>query len=167
MNWWVFVKCEPKSSQLKEPKLFSNYFSLCALNLFNTRFSQFELNYWNKWTFPRHSNLLRCTCVFFRGWIEIKYCHTTLNTSECDVYVINIEKSMEKHVSDHSNHIWKWSPPYMVTNRACERSWAVRISAPRSRGCSLPLLHRSAQFRSPLTYNFIPLRWNRSTLAHI
>ncbi len=26
---------------------------------------------------------------------------------------------------------------------------------------------RSAQFRSPLTYNFIPLRWNRSTLAHI
>ncbi len=25
-----------------------NYFSLCALNLFNTRVSQFELNYWNK-----------------------------------------------------------------------------------------------------------------------
>ncbi len=24
-----------------------NYFSLCALNLFNTRISQFELNYWN------------------------------------------------------------------------------------------------------------------------
>ncbi len=20
VNWWVFVKCEPKSSQLKEPK---------------------------------------------------------------------------------------------------------------------------------------------------
>ncbi len=39
-----------------------NYFSLCALNLFNTWVSQFELNYWNKWTFPRHSNLLRCTC---------------------------------------------------------------------------------------------------------
>ncbi len=40
-----------------------NYFSLCAFNLFNTRVSQFELNYWNKWTFPQHSNLLRCTCV--------------------------------------------------------------------------------------------------------
>ncbi len=40
-----------------------NYFSLCALNLFNTRVSQFELNYWNKWTFPWHSNLLRCTCI--------------------------------------------------------------------------------------------------------
>ncbi len=37
-----------------------NYFSLCALNLFNTRVSQFELNYWNKWTFSRHS---RCTCI--------------------------------------------------------------------------------------------------------
>ncbi len=39
------------------------YFSLFALNLFNTQVSQFELNYWNKWTFPQHSNLLRCTCV--------------------------------------------------------------------------------------------------------
>ncbi len=28
-----------------------------------TQVSQFELNYWNKWTFPRHSNLLRCTCI--------------------------------------------------------------------------------------------------------
>ncbi len=36
------------------------------MNLFNTRVSQFELNYWNKWTFPRHSNLLRCTCIYFR-----------------------------------------------------------------------------------------------------
>ncbi len=40
-----------------------NYFSLCALCLFNIRVSQFVLNYWNKWTFPRHSNLLRCTCI--------------------------------------------------------------------------------------------------------
>ncbi len=41
-----------------------NYFSLCALNLFNTRVSQFELNYWFKWTFPRHSNLLKRTCMY-------------------------------------------------------------------------------------------------------
>ncbi len=34
-----------------------NYSSLCALNGFNTRVAQFELNYWNKWTFPWHSNL--------------------------------------------------------------------------------------------------------------
>ncbi len=25
--------------------------------------SQFLLNYWNKWTFQRHSNLLRCACT--------------------------------------------------------------------------------------------------------
>ncbi len=45
-----------------------NYFSLCALNLFNTRVSQFELNYWNKLTFPRCSNLLRCTCKTLTLW---------------------------------------------------------------------------------------------------
>ncbi len=40
-----------------------NYFSLCAFNLFYTRASQLQLNYWNKWTFPWHSNWLRCTCI--------------------------------------------------------------------------------------------------------
>ncbi len=33
------------------PVLSLNYFSLCAFNLFNTRVSQFELNYGKKWTF--------------------------------------------------------------------------------------------------------------------
>ncbi len=41
-----------------------NYSSLCALNLFNKWVLQFELNYWNKLTFPWHSNLLRCTCIY-------------------------------------------------------------------------------------------------------
>ncbi len=45
----------PKIITIKRTKDL-NYFSLCALNLFNTRVSQFELNYWNKWTFTRHSN---------------------------------------------------------------------------------------------------------------
>ncbi len=73
VNWWFFVKCEPKSSQLKEPKTW-NYFSLCALNLFNTRVSQFELNYWNKSTFPRHSNLLRCTCSVWSLHVVCIWC---------------------------------------------------------------------------------------------
>ncbi len=62
-----------------------NYSSLCALNLFNTQVSQFELKYWNKLTFPRHSNLLRCTwkCnnnIFFtvavdpNGWRCARWC---------------------------------------------------------------------------------------------
>ncbi len=47
-----------------------NYFSLYALHLFNTWVSQFELNYWNKITFPRHSNLLSCNCIipFISQW---------------------------------------------------------------------------------------------------
>ncbi len=71
LRWWVFVKCEPKSSQLKEPDL--NYFSLYALNLFNTRVSQFELNYWNKLTFPQHSNILRCTCSYSSSVMIIRF----------------------------------------------------------------------------------------------
>ncbi len=54
-----------------------NYFSLCVFNLFNTRVSQFELNYWNKWTFPRNSNLLRCTCrLYIYIYIYIYILHT-------------------------------------------------------------------------------------------
>ncbi len=41
-----------------------NYFSLCALNLFNTQVSQFDFNYWNKLTLPWHFNLLKCTCIY-------------------------------------------------------------------------------------------------------
>ncbi len=54
-----------------------NYFSLCALNLFNT---QVELNHnlswitWNKWTFPQHSNLLRCTCIWRSESSFLKRC---------------------------------------------------------------------------------------------
>ncbi len=46
----------------EEYKLCGTFFDTakCQWN-FNTRVSQFELNYWNKRTFPRHSNLLRCT----------------------------------------------------------------------------------------------------------
>ncbi len=47
-----------------------NYFSLCAFNLCNTRVSQFELNYWNKLTFPRHTNLLICTCTHIYIYIH-------------------------------------------------------------------------------------------------
>ncbi len=35
-----------------------------SLNLFNKQVSQFEFNYWNYWTFPQHSNLLRCACKY-------------------------------------------------------------------------------------------------------
>ncbi len=54
------------------------YFSLCALNLFNTQVSQFELNYWNKLTFPWHSNLLRCTCIYNVYYIPFLF-HDFLN----------------------------------------------------------------------------------------
>ncbi len=45
-----------------------NYFSLCALNLFNTQVSQFELNYWNiiYWDAPV------CVCVCIYIYIYIK-----------------------------------------------------------------------------------------------
>ncbi len=52
-----------RKSQLKEPDLNSVHTDWSILC--NIRVSQFELNYWNKWTFPRYSNLLRCTCMWF------------------------------------------------------------------------------------------------------
>ncbi len=39
MNWWVFVKYEPKSSQSRTKDL--NYFSLCVLDLIH------EFHNWN------------------------------------------------------------------------------------------------------------------------
>ncbi len=51
--------------------------------IYNTRVSQFELNYWNKWTFPRHSNLLRCTCIACtRGAQSCSWRSTVLQSSD-------------------------------------------------------------------------------------
>ncbi len=53
-----------------------NYFSLCAFNLFNTRVSQFELNYWNKfiemhlYVFAYLSDLFK---YVFRTVNQLKY----------------------------------------------------------------------------------------------
>ncbi len=69
--WWFGVQCHllvlvhcvftKKFCSTSSFLLLTSFLKM--LNLFNTRVSQFELNYWNKWTFPRHSNLLKCTCV--------------------------------------------------------------------------------------------------------
>ncbi len=58
----------------------------------------------------------------------------------------NVNQSMWAELSGENSRSplrWVFAPPLKVT------------------------ADRSAHFRSPLTYNFIPLRWNRSTLAHI
>ncbi len=71
LNWWVLLNVSLIITIKRTKDL--NYFSLCALNLFNTQVSQFELNYWNKWTFPRHSNVLRCTCTCRYSLLKIKF----------------------------------------------------------------------------------------------
>ncbi len=72
-----------------------NYFSLCAFNLFSTRVSQFELNYWNKGTFPRHSNLMRCTC-------NIIY--------DISNYIYIVTNLVASHHSTTAHHPWTTTP---------------------------------------------------------
>ncbi len=78
-----------------------NYFSLCSLNVFNTRVSQFELNYWNKWTFPRHSNLLRCTFTLLVkllvSFLNIHdYCSKKFGVSKCFFFFKEINKFIQR-----------------------------------------------------------------------
>ncbi len=69
VNMWAKIITTKRTKDL-------NFFSLCALNLFNTRVSQMNTN---KWTFSRHSNLFRCTCRCLNalscchviGWLAI------------------------------------------------------------------------------------------------
>ena len=50
------------------------YFTLYVMNLYNIWVSLFELNYWNKLTFPWYSNVFRCTCMcstfFITHWLH-------------------------------------------------------------------------------------------------
>ncbi len=46
-----------------------NYFSLFALNLFNTRVSQFELNYWNTFSELFHNILIYWDAPVYTAYI--------------------------------------------------------------------------------------------------
>ncbi len=61
-----------------------NYFSLYALDLFNTQVLQFELKYWNKWTFliywdapvyTAYSSFEKGMFNFFSCGIKLIICH--------------------------------------------------------------------------------------------
>ncbi len=91
-----------------------NDFSLCAFNLFDTQVSKSELNYWNKWTFPRHYNLLRCTCmcIVLTHWkyaeiLEksalLMICCDMSTKSSDNVHLIKIVPNQLKHLYGTTN----------------------------------------------------------------
>ncbi len=88
-----------------------NYFSLCALNWFNTHF---ELNYWNKFTFPGHSNLLRCTCIFKHGLSD----YMRQNLDFLKLYSLLTYLRMFIHVYFVMKLIWK------------QRCWSIHTHFP-------------------------------------
>ncbi len=89
-----------------------NYFSLCAFNLFNTQVSQFELNYWNKWTVPRHSNLLRCTCSCMTLYLQQVFCLCRMsvedfcrNFSDLDICCSDVNVLAGSHSSSWKSEV--------------------------------------------------------------
>ncbi len=66
--------CDPNPNHHIKRTKDLNYFSRVHWIYLIQWVSQFELNYWNNWTFPWHSNLLRCTCTFMRCVIYCVCC---------------------------------------------------------------------------------------------
>ncbi len=87
-----------------------NYFSLFVLNLFNTRVSQFELNYWNKWTFPWHTIFLRCTCIFlFYGASHLVIIHVKTSSVNMPHFVLNRERKKVIMFENDMRVTWWWT----------------------------------------------------------
>ncbi len=105
-----FCKMWAKISTIKRTKDL-NYFSLCSLNLFNTRVSQFELNYWNKWTFPWHSNILRCTHL-------PRSKHSGAPVLQNKSLIVASKNQMQNTQKQHSSIVSQ----YILNNEWCLRS---------------------------------------------
>ncbi len=78
------------------------YFSLYALNLFNTRVSQFELNYWNKWTF--HNIIIYWDALYKRllngeKWLEWSMKSYDKNTNQTTVKNSDIAHACKRFTS--------------------------------------------------------------------
>ncbi len=82
--WWFGVQCH--LLVLVHCVLWKPTSLHCtALHLFNTRVSQFELNYWNKWTCPRHSNLLICTCILMCVCVCVCVCECEYSLRKSEI----------------------------------------------------------------------------------
>ncbi len=140
-----------------------NYFSLCAFNLFNTQVSQFELNYWNKWTFPRHSNLLRCTCIAHKSYGQkeqhaLSSAYQLFNSTEGshenvtfwgDLSILFLSDAVTKHkcmphdYHTHTHHLSLWLPgtwpPYKpeTAHRSLQQLSCTLLSVKRNRPWAL------------------------------
>ncbi len=92
-----------------------NHFSLCALNLFNTRVSQFELNYWNYWDAPVVSGSLEQHI----GGSGVRYQFVPLSR----------------------NHVWapSWALSIVITFPSncwgCLERWSVKVKKNSPRAC--------------------------------
>ncbi len=87
-----------------------NYFSLGAFNLFYTRVSQFELNYWNKLTFPQHSNLLRCIYFLNEQITNYELVRLVIFT-----YVFQFSSNIKSHISSELNRIIFTDTDWIIT----------------------------------------------------
>ncbi len=68
LSWAVALIIKIKTKKLLK------CFTLHAMNLKYMKVSLFEITYKKKWTFSRHSNSLRCTCMllwsFWKAWAK-------------------------------------------------------------------------------------------------
>ncbi len=107
-----------------------NYFSLCALNLFNTRVSQFDLNYWNKWAF--HDILIywdKPVDTYTHTRTEQNYKRNELNSKIKDFFYIHKRPVSLKYcsqicVSEHFSFAKIIHPPHRC---GISRCWLERI----------------------------------------
>ncbi len=99
-----------------------NYFSLCALNLFNTRDLQFELNYWINKLF--HDILIYWdapVCAFNNLWHH--------KTEYIYIYIYAVHLKKKKSTTQEVEHIWrkKYCAPWLKSILEASHSVALLL----------------------------------------
>ncbi len=87
------------------------------MNIKYMKVSLFEISYKKKWTFSRHSNLLRCTCIsphMFtpkedqEGWTNGRFPHTKLKLLWAPFLHAHTSLTVLRKSLRHCAHIAKW-----------------------------------------------------------
>ncbi len=113
-------------------------------------FQIFELNYWNKWTFPRHSNLLRCTCT----WI----CNNALLPNYCNIKEMVFRNDSENDASIKYTSCMATESQKQLTNVNIYLTSVRHSLGMSSRRASILLCVQATAWRS-LTGPIIPSVW--------
>ena len=109
----------------------------------------FELNYWNKWTFPWYSNLLKCTCINIYTTVQMFGVTQTISCFPWKTHTFIYQMSLQNRIENKVKTLTRFE--IIILSFKLQKEFSICSN------CSLAdLWHFGSQFVEVIWRNFTP-----------